>query len=116
MCLYDTLSNLRSLVYRCVDSGQKRKGENLQMVLSVAEYRGGRMATSCCGEVNDDCLSCCRSYRFSSVLSKIVEIASLSRSLGASLLIAFEKGDSEYLTVLRDTHERHLLDLGLESW
>jgi hypothetical protein len=53
-------------------------------------------------------------YRFCSLLPQALELADAVRSLGASLLSAFEKGDAEYLSSLQATHERQLLDLTLE--
>ena len=45
------------------------------------------------------------------LIQKSIEIASEVRSLGASLLSALEKGDSEQLAILRQTHEIQLQQL-----
>lgn len=37
------------------------------------------------------------------------------KALGSALLSAVEKGDSEYLAALHQTHELQLLELNLES-
>jgi hypothetical protein len=53
-------------------------------------------------------------YRFTFLIQKAEELANEVRGLGAALLAAYEKGDTEYLTSLRATHERQLLNLVLE--
>jgi hypothetical protein len=59
-----------------------------------------------------ECASCCQPYRFTVVIEKASEWASRLISLGSSLQAAFEKGDSEYFSALRQTQERQLADLG----
>lgn len=54
-------------------------------------------------------------YRFSYLLPKAVELAGMVASLGTSLLAAFERGDTEYLTSFQATHERQLMNLTLDS-
>ncbi|MET0453846.1 MAG: neuraminidase-like domain-containing protein [Mycobacterium sp.] len=53
-------------------------------------------------------------YRFAFLIQKAQELANEVGRLGAALLSAYEKGDSEYLGSLRETHERQLLNLVLE--
>ena len=101
--LFDRVTTLRS-VTRCMGSRKKVKG--LQQACSL-----GKM---CC-ELNSACVSCCQPYRFFSILPKALELTALAKSFGSELLSAFEKGDGEYLSALRETHERHILDLGLEN-
>ena len=60
------------------------------------------------------CLSCSQPYRFVAILPKAMEIVNVVKALGSELLAAFEKADGERLAALRATHERHILDLGLE--
>ncbi|SDZ49779.1 hypothetical protein SAMN05421684_5787 [Asanoa ishikariensis] len=50
-------------------------------------------------------------YRFTFLIQRAQELAGDLRSLGAALLAAYEKGDAEYLTSLRATHERQVADL-----
>jgi hypothetical protein len=50
-------------------------------------------------------------YRFSTQLGKALELTGELRSLGAALLAALEKRDTEHLTNLRATHEREMLSL-----
>ena len=45
-------------------------------------------------------------YRFLLLLPEAVELTSYVRSLGGSLLQAFERGDAEYLASLQSTHEQ----------
>ena len=54
-------------------------------------------------------------YRFTVLAEKARELATEVRSLGASLLAAYEKGDAEHLAALRAAQERQLLELGLAT-
>jgi hypothetical protein len=56
----------------------------------------------------------CQPYRFTSIFPKAVELASLVKQLAATLVSAYERGDAEYLSALRQAHERTLLDLGID--
>jgi hypothetical protein len=47
------------------------------------------------------------------LIQKAQELASQVKELGSALLVAFEKGDAEYLASLRQIHERQLLELTL---
>ena len=53
-------------------------------------------------------------YRFLSLLPKALELTSYVRTLGDSLLQAFERGDTEYLSSLQSTHERQIAALSLD--
>ena len=53
-------------------------------------------------------------YRFTFLIQKAQELANEVHGLGAALLAAYEKGDAEYLTSLRATHERQMLNLVVE--
>ncbi len=63
---------------------------------------------------DDDCISCCSPYRFNFRIQKAIEFAGFVRTLGSELASAFEKGDAEYLSSIRSTHERQLAQLTLE--
>ena len=57
----------------------------------------------------------CHPYRFLSLYPKAIELVSYVRSLGASLLSAFERGDTKYLSSLQNMHDRQVTDLSLET-
>jgi hypothetical protein len=60
------------------------------------------------------CFSCCQPYRYTTLQAKAVEYTNVVKQLGSNLLSAYEKGDNELLSALRETHERQILDLGLD--
>ncbi|KAH8591200.1 hypothetical protein B0O99DRAFT_690810 [Bisporella sp. PMI_857] len=60
------------------------------------------------------CFSCCQPYKYAALYAKAIEWVNMVKSLGSSLLSAYEKGDSELLATLRETQQRQILDLGLE--
>ena len=99
--LYDRVATLHSIT-QCIDSSGR-----------TTARKPGVLRNLCC-DLDSGCLSCYQPYRFFSVLPKALEITSLVKSLGSQLLSAYEKGDGEYLAALRQSHERHLLDLGLD--
>ncbi|RXQ96058.1 hypothetical protein EO244_04240 [Ancylomarina salipaludis] len=49
-------------------------------------------------------------YRFQTLLQRALEICSEVKSLGSQLLSALEKGDTEYISVLRASHEKTLTE------
>lgn len=53
-------------------------------------------------------------YRFAFMLGRARELTARLTGLGGALLAALEKKDAEELTVLRNTHERQILELQLE--
>ncbi|AMA60592.1 neuraminidase-like domain-containing protein [Bradyrhizobium sp. CCGE-LA001] len=59
-------------------------------------------------------------YRFNVVLQKALELCAETRSFGAALMSAFERGDAEELALLRSRHEvqinRLLLDVRRSQW
>jgi hypothetical protein len=53
-------------------------------------------------------------YRFTYLLKRALRLTTTVRELGASLLLAFEKGDAEYLAAMYATHHRQLEHLRLD--
>ncbi|KAF4621569.1 hypothetical protein G7Y89_g14518 [Cudoniella acicularis] len=53
-------------------------------------------------------------YRFLSLLPKALELTGYVRTLGNSLLQAFERGDAEYLASLQSTYDKQISTLSLE--
>jgi hypothetical protein len=71
-----------------------------------------RRTDDACLDDGDWCQPPCP-YRFMFLLQKAQELAGEVRGLGGALLAAYEKGDGEYLSALRTSHERQLLELTL---
>jgi hypothetical protein len=71
---------------------------------------GWRSTLSVCCDTDGSCQHC-SPYRFSFRIQKAKELAAQTRELGSALLVAFEKGDAEYLASVRSRHERELAHL-----
>lgn len=63
------------------------------------------------GSVLDDLYSGLPPYRFATLAQKAGELTGEARALGAALLSALEKRDTEAMTALRGAHERSVLEL-----
>jgi hypothetical protein len=116
MDLYCLVVERLSLIHHCLSARRLRNGrlqEGISYWGNSSVRHGWRSALGPC-ESEEDC--CCpRSpYRFMFLLQKAQEIAADVRALGGELLVAFEKGDAEYLASLRAAHERQLINLALE--
>jgi hypothetical protein len=119
--LYDDVVDRRALVHDALNRRRQRSGNQKKDLAAFGAHNRWSDAIetwmpSPSSPCEDDlcCFSCCQPYRFSYLLPKALEWAGMVKSLGASLLSAYEKGDNEVLTALRSTQERQLLDLGLE--
>ncbi len=116
LCLYSSVCDRLSLIHNCLNAKRLKNGRpNLDM-----PYFGDNRIRDCwkttdefCFDEFDWCLPQ-SPYRFLFLVQKAQETAAEVRGLGAALLSAFEKGDAEYLTQMRATHERQLLNLTLE--
>jgi hypothetical protein len=119
LALYRHNQERLGLIRHCLNSYRLRNGTPTVDM----PYWG---ADACCGcETPEFCTDgchwpcpdeCCHypsPYRFVFLLQKAQELAALVREFGAALLLAFEKGDAEYLASLRAGHERELLNLTL---
>lgn len=112
-CLYDTVTDRIELIHHCLNAKRLKNGRpNLDM-----PYFGDSRLRDCwktndevCADENEWCLPQ-SPYRFMVLIQKAQEIAGEVRSLGSALLAAYEKGDGEYLSYMRTTHERQLLEL-----
>lgn len=113
LCLYGTVNDRIELIHHCLNAKRLKNGRpNLDM-----PYFGDSRLRDCwktnddvCADENDWCLPQ-SPYRFMILIQKAQEIAGEVRSLGGALLAAYEKGDGEYLSYMRTTHERQLLEL-----
>lgn len=113
LCLYGTVNDRIELIHHCLNSKRLKNGRpNLDM-----PYFGDSRLRDCwktnddvCADENEWCLPQ-SPYRFMVLVQKAQEIAGEVRSLGSALLSAYEKGDGEYLSYMRTTHERQLLEL-----
>ncbi|MCJ1252886.1 putative Insecticidal toxin complex protein TccB2 [Lignoscripta atroalba] len=112
--LYDQVADRRSLIHNSENCARLRNGTQCKDPAAWATPRRWDVASPsvACDEV---CyFPRCQPYRFNSILPKALELASMVKGLGASLMAAYERGDAEYLAALRGAQERTLLDLRLE--
>lgn len=116
LCLYTTIEDRLSLIHACINAKRLKNGRpNLDM-----PYFGDSRLRECwksnddvCGDENEWCMPQ-SPYRFMVLVQKAQEITGEVRSLGGALLSAYEKMDGEYLSYMRTTHERQLLELSKE--
>jgi hypothetical protein len=113
--LYDHTADRLRLIHACVDAQRLHNG---RLELDTSYFgdnplrHGWRTSVDGCAEENEWCLRQ-SPYRFTFLVQKALELAAGVREFGAALLSAYEKGDAEYLALLRAEHERELLTLGL---
>ncbi|MFN0214194.1 MAG: neuraminidase-like domain-containing protein [Saprospiraceae bacterium] len=116
LCLYTCIDDRLSLIHACINAKRLKNGRpNLDM-----PYFGDSHLREC-WKTNDaycwDETEWCNPqspYRFMVLIQKAQEITGEVRSLGGALLNAYEKMDAEYLSYMRTTHERQLLELTKE--
>jgi hypothetical protein len=110
MSIYERVDDRLDLIHACLNAWRLNNGRpNVDMPYwGVTPLRDGwkNNAQICLDE--DDWCSPASPYRFLFLVQKAQELAGEVRSLGASLLAAYEKGDAEYLAALRAGHERQL--------
>lgn len=116
ICLYTKVSDRLALIHACLNAMRLKNGRpNLDM-----PYFGNSQIRDCWKITTDVCVDeggwCLPQspYRFLFLVQKAQEIAGDVRGLGTALLVAYEKGDAEYLSNMRAMHERQLLNLALE--
>ena len=116
MMLYERVAYDRNLVHQYLDTRRSRNQRKFygERKSQLQHHAIARDDMSVCREIGIGCLSCCPPYRFSSLLPKALDYVSLVRSLGSSLLGAYEKGDAEFLAALRVTQNRQIVDLDLQ--
>ncbi|MDM0069626.1 neuraminidase-like domain-containing protein [Variovorax sp. J31P207] len=113
MEIYDNVVDQRDALHECLTKA-RLKGGVLHVDTSYwgddPVRRGWRTSASNC--VDDDGCCCPPSpYRFQFLLQRALETAGEVRAFGGELLVAFEKGDAEFLAAMRARHERQLLNL-----
>ena len=120
---YDDVSDRKFLIHDFLSSCRLRNGKPKQDIATWGtNSRYSKEAPfmvhsqdELCSDAYQCYLTRCQPYRFSALIPKAMEWASMVKALGASLLSAFEKGDAEYLSALRTSHEHQILDLGTET-
>ena len=120
--LYDEVTDRKAVIRDFLGSCRLRNGKLKQdLALWGSSTRFSKEETflvqtqdELCDDAMQCCLARCQPYRFNALMPKALEWAAMVRGLGSSLLTAFEKGDSEYLSALRTSHEHHILNLGIE--
>ena len=114
LSLYDRSADRAALVHHCLNAHRLRNGRpNADMpYFGHSELRDGWMSVA--SACDDECHPCCNAYRFTFLVQKALELADEVRSMGNTLLAAYEKGDAEYLASLHATQERQLLQLAIE--
>ena len=116
MCLYMKNKDRLELIHHCMDLRRFKNGKLGKDML----YFGDSQVRDCWKLGNDACCSeddgCIPQspYRFMVLIQKAMEAASDLRSMGGSLLSAYEKGDVEYLSNIRAEQERQLANLNME--
>ncbi|KAL2784828.1 hypothetical protein BJX66DRAFT_316145 [Aspergillus keveii] len=110
----DRKSHLHSLI------GKSSNPSNPTLARSDGSLRLGLQAHvvevsgSCPSLALSQCPENATHYRFAYLLPKALEAVEFLRGLGNNLLSALEKGDAEYLSSLRITHENQILALSLD--
>jgi hypothetical protein len=113
--LYDLIGDRTALIHRSLDSQRMRNGHPRRDMPYFGNGPGAdrdwAVAGPCgCG---DDLCGRPSPYRFTAQIQKAIELAGRVRELGAVLLSAYEKGDSEYLASIRAEQEREMAALGI---
>jgi hypothetical protein len=112
--LYERLTDRLGLIRTCTNARRLRNGEPRRDMPYFGDdpARDGWM-TPLVGCACDPGDCCCppSPYRFAYLIQKAGELAGEVRSLGAALLGAYEKGDAEYLGLLRAGQEHQILTL-----
>ena len=115
--LYDQLDDRLTLIHECMTARRLVEGQRR----ADAEYWGDdpvrygwhTLLQGCCA--TDGSCRPCRPYRFEFRIQKAKEWAGQARELGAALLTAFEKGDTEFATSMRARQESELAHLNLRA-
>ncbi|PNP61028.1 hypothetical protein FNYG_14242 [Fusarium nygamai] len=107
LLFYEEVKDRKSLLRDFLDSSRHRNGRPGE---DVAIWEGCLHRNEVCDQMQR-CLTRCQLYRFSALLPKALEWAGMVKNLGSELLGAFEKGDEQYLSNLRASHELHILSL-----
>jgi hypothetical protein len=106
--LYDRIANEQNLIHHCANA-HRLVDEATDMAFFGDENPGG----TCCG-CDNCCESCCDAYRFTARMPLADKLVGLASEMAGKVLSAFERGDAEYLAVLRATYERQVNQLTVE--
>ncbi|KAI4159142.1 MAG: hypothetical protein LQ342_006846 [Letrouitia transgressa] len=117
--LYDEVVDRKAVIHDFLSSSRLRNGKVTRDLavwgsstrLSTDESFAVQSPGDLCSDAIQCCLTRCQPYRFTALIPKALEWAAMVKGLGSSLMAAFEKGDSEYLSTLRASHEHHILSL-----
>lgn len=115
LALYERVSERQALIHACVNGRRLPNGSanrDMPYFGDVVVRNGWESTAQPCLDEAELCAPHC-AYRFTFLIGKAIELANDVRALGAELLAAFEKGDTEYLTSLRTSHERQLAELNI---
>ncbi|KAI6777886.1 uncharacterized protein J7T54_000024 [Emericellopsis cladophorae] len=104
--LYDQVTDRLSTLNRRQNSGHATPA-----ALSCLSFNCPPSPSSLQGEMS----GASQPYRFTAVFPKAVELTGLVRGLASSLISAYERGDGAYISALRASHERTLLELGIST-
>ncbi|KAM7219247.1 hypothetical protein V8F06_005416 [Rhypophila decipiens] len=110
LLLYEQVQDRKSLLRDFLSSSRHKNGRPFQDV-SIWEPSSLHNGNTACNDQIHHCLTRSQPYRFTSLLPKALDWASMLKTLGSQLLTAFEKGDESYLASLRASHETHILNL-----
>ena len=118
--LYGLAYDRRALVQQCLNSQRLdmhltcKKAAIFQDPSSACCALWDACGCECCGTIR--CQEpCCLPYKFSFLLPKALELVNVAKGLGQSLLTAIEKGDAEYISSIRQAHDRQMNELILDN-
>jgi hypothetical protein len=114
--LYDQVADRLSTLRRRLSSGHAKAGGSHGSCPSAAlSCLSFSCPPSSSSSLQGGTAGTAQPYRFTAVYPKAVELAGLVRGLANSLTSAYERGDGAYLSALRASHERTLLELGIST-
>jgi hypothetical protein len=115
LLFYDEVADRRRLIHESVNRRRLPTGKHHHEPAPWFSHRKwdiGLELSICEDDIK--CFSCCQPYRYAVLYAKAVDWVNMVKSFGSSLLAAYEKGDNEVLSTLRETEQRQILDLELE--
>jgi hypothetical protein len=113
--LYDSAKDRKSHLQSLIAKSSKLTVAPSDGSLGLGlQAHAGEVSGSCPSLALSQCAENATHYRFAYLLPKALEAVEFLRGLGNNLLSAFEKGDAEYLSSLRITHENQIQALSLD--
>jgi hypothetical protein len=113
LALYDKVADRRGLIHHCLSSRRIAYGQaNCDLpYFGNTPFRDGWMpAFEPCVESAEGCYLP-SPYRFEFLIAKAQQLAAKLKEVGNALLLAYEKGDAEYLASMRARFEEELQTL-----